>query len=90
MNWMNMMANPKSHAIKKMMFDFLKERYARNDQIVERLSTALQTDGDLQAFIKLVMDTYESGYMRAVEDHREQLAKAGFKANIIPSYQKKE
>lgn len=83
MNWMNMMANPKSYAIRKMMFDFLKERYGRNDQIIERLATALQTEGDVQSFVKLMMDVYETGYMKAVDDHREQLQKAGIQVKIV-------
>jgi hypothetical protein len=84
MNWMSMMANPKVPAIKKMMFEFLKARYARNDQIVERIAvSALQTEGDMQAFVKLITDCYEEGYMRAVNDHKEQLAKAGLQARIV-------
>ncbi len=79
-----MLANPKGIAVKKMMYEFLKERYGKNDQIIERLTTALQTEADIQAFVKLVMDVYETGYMRAVEDHREQLQKIGLQVKIVP------
>jgi hypothetical protein len=84
MNWLTMLANPKGFAIRKMMFEFLKERYGRNDQIVERLSASLTTEGDVQAFIKLMIDVYEKGYMQAVDDHKEQLAKIGLKVSVKP------
>lgn len=83
MNWLTMLSNPKVPAVKKMMFDFLKERYHRNDQIIERLCTALQTESDMQAFIKLMMDVYETGYMQSVEDHREQLKKVGLNVKVV-------
>lgn len=84
MNWLTMLANPKSYAIRKMMFEFLKERYGRHDQIVERLSSSLTTEGDVQAFMKLIIDVYEKGYMQSVDDHREQLAKVGLKVTVVP------
>lgn len=84
MNWLTMLANPKVPAVKKMMFDFLKDRYPRNDQIIERLTTALQTENDMQEFVRLMMDVYETGYMRAVEDHREQLKKIGLQVKVVP------
>lgn len=79
-----MLTNPKIITIKKMMFEFLKQRYGHNDQIIERIAAAaLQTENDIQAFIKLIMDCYEEGYMRAVNDHKEQLKKAGIEVKVV-------
>jgi hypothetical protein len=85
MNWLSLMANPKTHAVKKMMYEFLKDKYPAHDQIIERLSTAMQTEGDIQAFFKMVVDIYEKGYIKSVDDHKEQLAKAGISVRVVPS-----
>lgn len=82
MNWMNQ----RIPAIKKMMFEFLKERYSKNDQIIERLAGVLQTDRDTQEFIKLMIDVYEAGYMKSVEDHRDQLTKAGIQVKVTSGH----
>lgn len=77
------MGDPKLMALKRIMHQFLEDRYGRNDQIVERVCTALQTQGDMEAFVKMIMDCYELGYTRAVNDHREQLEKAGLTVKIV-------
>lgn len=83
MNWMEYFANPRGLYIKKAAFEILKERYLQNEPIIERLSGALTTEKDVQAFFKLVGDIYEIAYLKAVEDHREQLAKAGLQARVV-------
>jgi hypothetical protein len=83
-SWMDYFTNPRGHYLKKTMFDVLKERYAQNEQIIERMGVTLLTESDLNAFIKMIGDVYEIAYMRAVNDHREQLQKAGLVARIVP------
>ena len=83
-SWMDYLNNPRGHHLKKTMFDVLKERYAQNEQIIDRLGVTLLTEGDLNNFMKMVADIYESAYMKAVEDHKEQLQKAGLIARVIP------
>jgi hypothetical protein len=82
-NWMDMMVNPKIHHVKKTMFEVLKERYAQNENIIERIGVAMATEGDLKAFFSLVTDIYELAYMKAVADHHEQLSKLGLAVNIV-------
>ena len=84
MNWLTALANPKSYALRKMMYDFLKERYGRNDEIIQRLASALQTEADVQAFVRLMMDVYETGFMKAVEEQQSQLGKLGLKVKVVP------
>lgn len=84
---MDYFSNPRSHFLKKTMFDILKERYAQNEPVIERLSIALQTEDDLKAFFKMVSDVYELAYLKSVNDHKEQLQKAGLVARIIPDKQ---
>ena len=85
MNIMQMMGEQKVIALKKMMHQFLAERYSKNDQIIERIGHALQTKGDLEEFVKLCVDCFEMGYTRSINDHREQLEKLGIKVNIVSS-----
>ena len=83
-NWMDYFNNPRGHYLKKTMFDVLKERYAQNEQIIDRLGVTLLTESDLNDFMKMVGDIYESAYMKAVNDHKEQLQKAGLVARVVP------
>lgn len=84
-SWLDYFSNPRGHYLKKTMFDVLKERYAQNEQIVDRISVSLLTEADMNAFLKMVGDIYEMAYMKAVNDHREQLQKAGLVARVVPS-----
>ncbi len=83
-SWLDVMANPKGHALKRVMFQLLQERYTRNEPIVDRLGSALMTESDYQGFMKLLTDVYEAGYMKSVADHSEQLKKAGLVARVVP------
>jgi hypothetical protein len=80
---MDYMSNPRGHYLKKTMFEVLQERYAQNEQIIERMGVTLLTENDLTAFMKMVGDIYEMAYLKAVNDHREQLQKAGLVARIV-------
>lgn len=82
-SWMDYFSNPRGHYLKKTMFDILQERYAHNEPLLERLSVALQTESDLTAFFKLIGDVYEIAYLKSVNDHKEQLQKAGLVARIV-------
>lgn len=81
---MDYMSNPRGHYLKKTMFEVLQERYAQNEQIIERMGVTLLTENDLTAFMKMVGDIYEMAYLKAVNDHKEQLQKAGLVARIVP------
>lgn len=82
-NWMDYLSNPKSHYLKKIMFDILQERYSQNEDIIERLSVMLLTEKDLTSFVKLITDTYELGYIKSVNDHKSALEKIGLSATVV-------
>lgn len=82
-NWVNYFSNIRGHQIKKTMYEVLKERYSRNEPIIDRLAVSLQTEEDIKQFYKLITDVYELSYMKAVDDHKEQLKKAGYEAKIV-------
>ena len=80
---MDYASNPRGWQLKKTMYEFLKHRYAENEDIIERIGHQLVTDKDAKAFMKLMMDVYETGYVTAVDQHKEQLAKIGVKVSIV-------
>jgi len=82
--------NPQSIAIKKYLFDILKERYNKNEKFIERLSSQTLTKEDYENLGILIADIFELGFLRAVDQYREQLLKMGVKINIIPEKKQEE
>lgn len=89
-NWSQYFNNPRGHYLRKTLFELMKQKYAEHDQIIERLGSMLQTEGDLKAFLKFVSDVYELGYMKSVADHREQLEKIGIRAKVVADQKSNE
>jgi len=87
MNLMGYFGNVQSHYFKKVMFELVKERYQSNEPIIEKLSTTLSSEKEVKEFFKLATDLYEIGYLKSVEDHREQLKKLGLNARITQGTQ---
>lgn len=81
-NYAKYMSNPRCFTLKKWFAELLKKNYMQHDEIVERVSTSLLTDKDVESFGKVVMSVYEAGYKKAVEDYRSQFEKMGVKINI--------
>lgn len=84
MSWLDYLSNAKGHYVKKSMFEVLQERYGQNEPIIDRLSVSLMTESDVKLFLKLVTDIYEIAYLKAVNDHKEQLQKLGLIAKVVP------
>jgi len=74
--------NMRTYVVKKYLFEMLQDRYGKNEPIIERIASMLPLEKDLEAFNKLMADVYEKAYHKCVADHKEQLAKLGFKVNI--------
>lgn len=81
-NWLNFLSNPRTHHIKKSMFEILKEKYPKHEVLLERVGCSLQTDKDVKDFFALIIDVYEVGFMKAVDEHKEQLQKLGLGVKI--------
>ena len=82
-SWLDYMANPRGQALKKTMFEVLKERYQQNEQIIDRIGVSLTTESDVSGFMKLVSDIYEIAYLKSVNDHKEQLQKMGITSKVV-------
>mgnify|MGYP004076159439 CR=1 FL=1 len=79
---MKYMANPRAFTLKKWFAGILQNKMPAHDQIIERVSTSLVTDGDLKAFGELMGALYEVGYMKAVNDYKKELQRLGIKTKI--------
>lgn len=78
------MLNANHYAVQKYMFEILQDRYAHNQQVIERVSHALVTQQDLNDWGRLVVDLFEMGYLKATEQYKEQMAKMGYDVKIVP------
>ena len=77
-DWMSYFSNARGNYIQKCIFEILKDRYSKHQNISERISVSLLTENDTKEFLSLLIDTYEIGYLKAVDDHKQQLEKLGF------------
>jgi len=77
------MSNPKAFTLRKWFYELLKINYASHDSIIERISSSLVTEKDLDDFGKLIGQVYETGYKKAVEDYRKQVEQMGLKVSIV-------
>ena len=80
-SFINYMSNPRSFTLKNWFAQLLKQDYLPHDTIVERVSSALTTDQDIEDFGRLIGQVFESGYRRAVDDYQDEAAKMGLKIN---------
>jgi deoxyhypusine synthase len=78
------MQNPQAFAVRKYLFDMLKDRYPKNADYIERLASGVITKTDYESLGSLMADVYEAGFMRAVEQYKEQMAKLGMRVNVVP------
>jgi hypothetical protein len=79
-----MMQNLHSSAIKKYLFELLKGKYVRNEKFIDRISASITTKEDYESLGSLVVDIFETGFLKAVDEYRGQLAKMGLKVSIVP------
>jgi hypothetical protein len=77
-------SNPHSIAIKRYLFEVLKERYGRNEKYIDRMAAATLVQEDYEALGSLVVDIFEAGFLRAVDQYKEQMSKMGLKVDVVP------
>lgn len=89
-NLANYLGNPRIPQLKKVIYEIIKHKYPPNDVIIERIGYALQTEKDIKDFLKFVSDVYEVAYLKAIDDHKEQLKKLGMVAKVVPDQRSNE
>lgn len=82
-NWLERFTNPQGTALKRYLYEILKDKYPKHHDIVERIGSNLQTEKDLQNFSALVIELFEMAYAKAVEDYKVELGKMGYKVDIV-------
>ena len=85
-----MFQNLHSSAIKKYLFEMLKDRYQRNEKFIDRLSAVVVTKEDYESLGTLVADLFEAGFVRAVDEYKGQMAKMGMKVSVVADQTPKE
>ena len=76
------MSNPRSFTLKKWVSEIIKKDFQQHETIIERISTSLSTEKDLEDLGKLIMGVYESAYKKAVDDYKKEFEKLGVKISI--------
>lgn len=76
--------NPQAVAIKKYLFEMLKDRYGRSTKYIDRLALGTVTKEDYESLGVLLADVYESGFMRAVDQYKENISRLGLRVEVVP------
>lgn len=76
--------NPQSITIKRYLFEILKEKYTKNEKFIDRLASNISTKEDYEGLSMLIADIFETGFLRAVDQYKEQLTKLGVRVDIVP------
>lgn len=71
-------------AIKKYMFDILKDRYHKNEAFIEKITGMVNTKEDYEALGSLMVDVFELGFLKAYNEYRGQLEKMGLRVGVVP------
>jgi uncharacterized membrane-anchored protein YjiN (DUF445 family) len=77
--------NPNSKAVKKFIYDLIQHRYTQDhDEFLERMAHSLVTKKDVDQFVKLVSDIYETAYTKCFKDNEEIVKSLGGNIRIKP------
>lgn len=88
--WFQNAINPKINLIKKFMFKILQHKYAKHEEVIERISASLVTNKDIEDFQSLIASIYENGFMNSTDQHKERLSEMGIKMTVTNGETKPE
>jgi len=82
-DFFNALSNPYKIALKKNVYEILKDRYDHDiDDVLDRLSSSVVTEGDFKKLGKLIAALFESGYFMSMQQYQEQLKKVGVRVTV--------
>jgi len=87
---LNMLSGQHSQALKKYVYELIKDRYPQHEEILSRVTPSLVTKHDVEKFARLIADIYESGFMRATDQYKETMNQLGYELKIVPPKNKEE
>lgn len=85
---MNFLQEHRNHYIKKNIFEILKDRFKKNENILDRILYYLATEQDVKDFNALIADIYEIAYLKCVDDNRKKLEELGYTVKIVADHSK--
>lgn len=85
---MDLLQSNRNYYIKKNIFEILKERFKRNENIIDRILYYSATEQDVKDFNRLIADIYEIAYLKCVEEHRKKFEELGYKVNVVADHSK--
>jgi len=69
-------------AVKKYLYEMLKEKYTNHQQIIERITSTIVTEKDVKDFGDFIATLYETAYMRAVNEYKGIIEKMGYTIGV--------
>lgn len=88
--YQQMALNPRLFQLKKWITQVLHDDNPPHLSAVERMSSAIHTEGDLKELGMLILAIYQSGYQKALQECQEQLNASGSNIRIDVNYQKNQ
>jgi hypothetical protein len=76
------LSNPYRTALLKYAQQLLGDRYSKYHEIMLRLTAHIVTERDATDFGQMLVDLYENGFKKAVEDYRKAVEAQGFKVEV--------
>ena len=81
--WHQILSNPFSTGAKKVFYEILGQKYGKHESVIENITENVANEKQYQEFGKLILDVYEAGFFKAIEQHKAALEQYGLKANIV-------
>lgn len=81
-NW-DQIVRPYGFAGKKLLFEVLKDRYGKHEDIIDRITDVIHSEKDYKLLGQLIVDIYEKGFLNAVEQHRSVMEQQGLSVNVV-------
>lgn len=75
-------SNPYKTAILQYAQQLMKERYANYHDTILRASSTFVTQQEALKFAKMLVEIFEAGYLKAVEDYKKQVEAHGLQIKI--------
>jgi hypothetical protein len=83
---MNFLQENRNFYIKKNIFEILKDRFKKNENILDRILYYLATEQDVKDFNSLIADVYEIAYLKCVEDNKKKFEELGYKVKVVADH----
>jgi|694.fasta_scaffold66360_2 hypothetical protein len=85
---MDFLQNQRNHYIKKNIFEILKERFSRNENLLDRILHYTVTEKDIKDLNQFVADIYEVAYLKCVDDHKKKFEELGYQVKVTADHSK--